>query len=148
MKAFSSQVKKYLPNNVIHQFVECLEVYKKASASEQLLMKQGGWKRLVAFGFLYNSDCEKYGKLLKDYKPDYANNLDHFPEDLVSMRERMSIACNEEKYQKKKNKEKEGKEKAKDTNSEQKVAFASSFAQIASGKKVYWVCGLDHMSSS
>ena len=59
MKAFSSQVKKYLPNDVLHQFVESLEVYKKASASEQLLMKQGGWKRLVAFGFLYNSDCEK-----------------------------------------------------------------------------------------
>ena len=66
MKAFSSQVKKYLPNDVLHQFVESLEVYKKANASEQLLMKQGGWKRLVAFGFLYNSDREKYGKLLKD----------------------------------------------------------------------------------
>ena len=90
-------------------------------------MKQGGWKRLVAFGFLYNSDREKYGKLLKDYKTDYANNLDHFPEDLVSMRKRMSIACNEEKLQKKR--EKEGKEKAKDTNSEQKITFASSFAQ-------------------
>ena len=63
MKAFSSQVKKYLPNDVLHQFVESLEVYKKANASEQLLMKQGGWKRLVAFGFLYNSDREKYGKL-------------------------------------------------------------------------------------
>ena len=88
-------------------------------------MKQGGWKRLVAFGFLYNSDRDKYGKLLKDYKSDYANyanNLDHFPEDLVSMHERMSIACNEEKHQKKK--EKEGKEKAKDTNSEQKITFA------------------------
>ena len=78
-------------------------------------MKQGGWKRLVAFGFLYNSDREKYGRLLKDYKSDYANNLDHFPEDLVSMRETMAIASNEEKHQKKK--EKEGKEKAKDTNS-------------------------------
>ena len=110
-------------------------------------MKQGGWKRLVAFGFLYNSDCEKYGKLLKDYKTYYANNLDHFPEDLVSMHERVSIACNEEKYQKKKNKEKEGKEKAKDINSEQKVAFAASFAQVASGKKVCWVCGGDHMAN-
>ena len=64
-------------------------------------MKQGGWKRLVAFGFLYNSDCEKYGRLLKDYKEAYANNLDHFPEDLVSLHERISIACNEEKHQKK-----------------------------------------------
>ena len=63
------------------------------------------------------------------------------------MRERMSIACNEEKYQKIKNKEKEGKEKAKDTKSEQKVAFASSFAQIADGKKVYWVCGRDHIAN-
>ena len=42
MKACSSQVKKYLPNDVLHQFVESLEVYKKASASEQLHMKQGG----------------------------------------------------------------------------------------------------------
>ena len=68
MKAFSSQVKKYLPNDVLHQFVKNSEVYKKASESEQSHMKQGGWKRLVAFGFLYNSDREKYGKLLKDYK--------------------------------------------------------------------------------
>ena len=101
-------MRKYLQNDVLHQFDESLEVYKKASASEQSHMKQGGWKRLVAFGLLYNSDCEKYGKLLKDYKSDYANNLDHFPKDLVSLRERMSIACYEEKYQKKKNKEKEG----------------------------------------
>ena len=55
-----------------------------------------------------------------------------FLEDLVSMRERMSIACNEEKHQKK---EKEGKEKAKDTNSEQKITFASSFAQVAKWKR-------------
>ena len=61
MNAFSSQVKQNLPNNVLHQFVESLEAYKKANASEQSNMKQGGWKRLVAFGFLYNSDCEKYG---------------------------------------------------------------------------------------
>ena len=81
MKAFSSQVKKYLPDNVLHEFIEGLDVYKKAGPAEQLLMKQGGWKCLVAFGFLYNSDCEKYGKQLKDYKTDYANNLDHFPED-------------------------------------------------------------------
>ena len=111
MKVFSSQVKKYLPNNMMYQFVESLEVHKKASASEQLHMKQVGWKRLVAFGFLYNSDCDKYGKLLKDYKEAYANILDHFPEDLVSMHERMSIACNEEKHQKKM--EKEGKERQK-----------------------------------
>ena len=116
-KAFSSQVKKYLPNDVLHKFVGGLDVYKKADPADQLLMKQGGWKHLVAFGFLYNSDCKKYGKLLKDYNLDFANNLDHFPEDLVSMRERMSIACNEKKHQKKKNKEKEGKEKAKDRNS-------------------------------
>ena len=70
MKAFSSKVKKYLPNDVLHQFVESLEVYKKANASGQLHMKQGGWKRLVAFGFLYNSDQEKYGRLLNDYKSD------------------------------------------------------------------------------
>ena len=42
MKAFSSQVKKYLPNDVLHQFVESLEVCKKASASEQSFIKQRG----------------------------------------------------------------------------------------------------------
>ena len=36
MKAFSSQVEMYLPNDVLHQFVESLEVYKKASAFEQI----------------------------------------------------------------------------------------------------------------
>ena len=76
-------------------------------------MKQGGKKRLVAFGFLYNSDCENYGKLLKDYKLDYANNFDHFPEDLVSMHERMAIACNEEKYQKKRIRKKKEKKRQK-----------------------------------
>ena len=51
MKAFSSQVKKYLPNDVLHQFVESLEVYKKASASEQLHMKLGGGKGLLHLVF-------------------------------------------------------------------------------------------------
>ena len=61
------------------------------------------------------------------------------------MRERMSIACNEEKHHKKK--EKEGKGKAKDTNSEQKVTFVTSFAQIVDGKKVCWVCSGDHLAN-
>ena len=62
------------------------------------------------------------------------------------MHERMSIACNEEKHQKKK--DKEGEEKAKDTNSDQKVAFASSFAQIADRKNVCWVYGGNHLANA
>ena len=148
MKAFSAQVKKYLPDDALSKFIEGLDAYKsEADSVVKSEMKKGAWKRLVAFGFLYNSDREKYGKLLKDYKTDYANKSDNFPVDLVSMRERMSIACNEEKHMKKKNKEKEGKEKAKNSNSNESVTYASSFAQVAQGKKVCWVCGGDHLAN-
>ena len=51
------------------------------------------------------------------------------------MRERMSIACNEDRFMKKKNKEKENKDKSKDGGSNDNVAYASSFAQDAQGKK-------------
>ena len=98
-------------------------------------------------GILYNSDRERYGKLLKDYQTDFADNTDNFPKDLVSMRERMSIACNEDKFLKKKNKEKDNKDKGKDANSSDNVAYASSFAQVAQGKKVCWVCGGDHLAN-
>ena len=82
-------------------------------------------------GFLYDSDRERYGKLLKDYQTDFADNTDNFPRDLVSMRERMSITCNEDKFMKKKNKEKENKDKSKDGGSNDNVTYASSFAQVA-----------------
>ena len=48
--------------------------------------------------------------MLKDYQTDFADNTDNFPKDLVSMRERMSLACNEDKFMRKKNKEKESKD--------------------------------------
>ena len=73
---------------------------------------------------------------MKDYQTDFADNTDNFPKDLVNMRERMSIACNEDKFLKKKNKDKDNKDKGKDTNSNENVTYASSFAQVAQGKKV------------
>ena len=39
--------------------------------------------------------------MLKDYQSDFADKTDIFPKDLVSMRERMSIACNEDRFMKK-----------------------------------------------
>ena len=63
------------------------------------------------------------------------------------MRERMSIACNEEKFLKKKNNDKNNKDKGKDTSSNSNVVYASSFAQVAQGKKVCWVCGGDHLAN-
>ena len=44
------------------------------------------------------------------------------------MRERMSLACNEDKFMRKKNKEKDSKDKSKDVSSNGNVAYASSFA--------------------
>ena len=69
--------------------------------------------------------------MLKDDQTDFADNTDNFPKDLVSMRERMSIACNEEKFMKKKNEEKDSKDKSKDASSSDNVTYASSFAQAA-----------------
>ena len=75
MKAFSVQVKKYLPDEVLHQFVEGLDMYQKEMSypDKQKEMKKGAWNRLIALGFLYNSDRERYGKLLKDYQTDFAD---------------------------------------------------------------------------
>ena len=63
------------------------------------------------------------------------------------MRERMSIACNEDKFSKKKSNDKNNKDKGKDTGSNDNVAHASSFAQVAQGKKVCWVCGGYHLAN-
>ena len=93
MKAFSVQVKKYLPDDVLHKFVEGLDVYKAESdAVVKYDMKTDAWNQLIALGFLYNSDCERYGKLLKDYQTDFADKKNNFPKDLVNMREILSIA--------------------------------------------------------
>ena len=102
MKAFSVQVKKYLPDDALHKFVEGLHAYESETDSTlKGEMKKGAWNQLIALGFLYNSDRERYGKLLKDYQADFADQTNNFPKDLVNMRERMSIACNEEKFLKK-----------------------------------------------
>ena len=99
MKAFSVQVKKYLPDDALHKFVEGLDVYKsETDLAVKYDMKKGAWNQLIALGFLYNSDCERYGKLLKDYQTDFADKTNNFPKDIVNMRERMSFACNEEKF--------------------------------------------------
>ena len=67
MKAFSVQVKIYLPDDALHKFVEGLDVYKsEADLAVKYDMKKGAWNQLIALGFLYNSDRERYGKLLKD----------------------------------------------------------------------------------
>ena len=85
--------------------------------------------------------------MLNDYQTDFADKADNFPRDLVSMRERMSIACNEDKFMKKKDKEKDSKDKHKDVSSNDNVTYATSFAQVAQGKKVCWVCGGDHLAN-
>ena len=113
MKAFSVQVKKYLPDDVLHQFMKGLDSYKDEKDSITQKMRKGAWNQLISLGFLYNSDSERYGKLLKDYQTDFADNTDSFPKDLVSMRERMSLACNEDKFMSKKNREKTVKTKVK-----------------------------------
>ena len=45
MKAFSVQVKKYLPDEVLHQFVEGLDMYQKEKSDpdKQKEMKKGAW---------------------------------------------------------------------------------------------------------
>ena len=98
-------------------------------------MKKGAWNQLIALGFLYNSDCKRYGKLLKDYQTDFADKADNFRRDLLSMRERMSIACNEDKFMKKKNKENDSKDKSKDASSSENVIYASSFAQVSQERR-------------
>ena len=46
MKAFSVQVKKYLPDIVLDQFMEGLDTYKKETDSvERVRMKKGAWNQ-------------------------------------------------------------------------------------------------------
>ena len=79
MKAFSVQVKKYLPDDALHKFVEGLDVYKsETDLAVKYEMKQGAWNQMIALGFLYNSDHERYGKLLKDYQTDFADKTNNF----------------------------------------------------------------------
>ena len=52
MKAFSVQVKKYLPDDVLHQFMTGLDTYKNEKDSiTQEKMKKGAWNQLIALGF-------------------------------------------------------------------------------------------------
>ena len=101
-------------------------------------LERGAWNRLVAMGFLVNSDKEKYGRLLKDLRKDFANEYDNFPRTLMMMRERMDYTYKETSNKSgSKDKEKDGdKEKSKTT---EDVEFATSFAQIAHGKKTCFI---------
>ena len=79
MKALSVQVKKYLPDDALHKFVEGLDMYKsEMDLAVKYDMKKGAWNQLIALGFLYNSDCERYGELLKDYQTDFADKTNNF----------------------------------------------------------------------
>ena len=52
MKAFSVQVKKYLPDDVLHQFMTGLSLYKEErNFSTQEKMKKGAWNQLISLGF-------------------------------------------------------------------------------------------------
>ena len=52
MKAFSVQVKKYLPDEVLHQFMTGLDTYKNEKDTiTQEKMKKGAWNQLIAVGF-------------------------------------------------------------------------------------------------
>ena len=84
-------------------------------------------------GFLINADKDKYGRLVKNFRNDYANQQDNFPVTLMSMRERMYYENKDVSKEDKKHKDKQVTEK-KDKSAE-KVEFATSFAQIARGKK-------------
>ena len=143
MKAFGSQVSKYFKEDFLDKFVSNLDEFKNTNdLTEQNTLKKGAWQRLLAYGFLHNSDHDKYGRLLRGFKQDYANSTDNFPKTIIDMKERMSISYNESKNTRKKDK---SKEKDKDKQEEPKVVeFAKSFAQIADGKKACWICGGDH----
>ena len=98
MKAFGAQVHKYFDNSFLDKFVINLEEYKNTNDEVGTTsIKEGAWQRLLAYGFLQNSDREKYGRLLKGYKSDYANNSDNFPKTMVEMKERLSISFDESK---------------------------------------------------
>ena len=52
MKAFGVQVKKYLPDDALHKFVEGLDVYKsETDSSLKDEMKKRAWNQLIALGF-------------------------------------------------------------------------------------------------
>ena len=89
-----------------------------------------------------NADKDKYGRLVKNFRNDYANQQDNFPVTLMSMRERMYYENKDFSKEDKKHKDKQVTEK-KDKSAE-KVEFATSFAQIARGKKTCFICGGPH----
>ena len=140
MKAFGNQVHKYFDYSFLDKFVMNLEDYNDAGDEvKKTRIKGGAWQRLLAYGVLHNADREKYGRLLKGYKSDYANNSDNYPTSMILMKERMSIS-----YDESKNKKKSDKDKDKKSSVPEVVEFAKSFAQIAQGKKACWLCGGPH----
>ena len=91
MKAFSEQTKKYFGDDVLNKFVQGTDEYQELgeSSDEKVKLEKGAWTRFIGMGLLMNADKEKYGRLLKSFKRDYANLQDIFPVTLMSMRERM-----------------------------------------------------------
>ena len=68
MKAFGSQVSKYFNEDFLDKFVSNLDEFKNTnSIIEQSKLKKGAWQRLLAYGFLHNSDHDKYGRLLRGF---------------------------------------------------------------------------------
>ena len=57
MKAFGSQVNKYFNEDFLDKFVSNLDEFKNTSSIiEQNKLKKGAWQRLLAYGFLHNSN--------------------------------------------------------------------------------------------
>ena len=43
------------------------------------------WERFKSILFLRNAESARFGDLLVDYRKEYANNIDKYPEDLQTM---------------------------------------------------------------
>ena len=83
MKAFSEQTKQYFDSSLLDKFVQGTDEYKLESEEEKRNeLEKGAWNRLVAMGFLINSDKDKYGRLVRDLRKDFANEDDNFSENI------------------------------------------------------------------
>ena len=144
MKAFSEQSKKYFSEDMLNKFVQGTDEYQELgeSSNEKVKMEKGAWIRFITMGVLMNADKDKYGSLVKNFSNDYANQQDDFPVTLMSMRERMYYENKDVSKKDKKHKDKQVTDK-KDKSAEN-VEFATSFAQIARGKMICFICGGPH----
>ena len=97
MKTFSEQTKKNFETNLLDDFVRVTDKWKSAvlDVDKRDELERGVWNSLVVIGVLVNSDKDKYGRLLRDLRKDFANEDDNFPKTLMMMRERMSYSYTE-----------------------------------------------------